>query len=952
MKIDLSCPVEVRNHACPTRERNACVVQLFNLTAKNIVSAELNICLLDKEGNPLQHTIHRCYSLHGYPLSLFEAAVGMDFNAEAVRAEIVIEKVWFDDNGVWRKERDPFTEYESNELRPCLDLDMLRYIAGPAAVGYPEEQEKVWLCVCGRPNMPDSPYCVRCRQSKEQVFASFNRQRVHQQYALKQRQLTLRSRAVREDNTRLQRIREHEYELEQARTTGDRRILVALGVTVILALALFFLGVPGLRFLSARYEMDHGNASRAEATLTQLGSFPGAAESLDRCRRLGAEQALGSGDPEVLKQAALLLRQSGDAEGAEMACKADYERATLLMEQGDYQTAAAVFTALGDWGDSATQLKEVLWREARVNYDNRNYRAAEAAFTALGDYKDSAERMRMSIYAPACELEQNGEYRTAIEQFSRVADYQDSVTHVRDCWLKMAAELEATDPLSAAEAYANSGDADALQKAMEIRVDKAMDAELAGDLVTAIGLYRLAAPMEGAMDRAIECTLTLTRQALNDQEYNYANELLASLPEDCTAAADLRLDAKYRPGLSALKKKDWQTAVDLLTAAGAWKDAPANLEKARYGLAESLRKSGSYADAAAQYTLLGDYKDSEKQLKTVRYELAKEKLEAGYFSEASALFTLLGDHKDSPTLLKQSEYHYAQSLLASGDPAAAREKLSALGSYEQADELLKACDYAEAASLRDAGETEKAAALFQRALGYEDAADQAASLYRELAAAAENDGRILAAAGYYSKITWDPEAVSKSESLYDAYYGDVAASVREANKSGDYDLALTLLASVSTMDLPEKYADLAKIGLEAAYRKGNALLKDGKPYEALPWLRKAEGLHDTAALLQKGCYLLPGTWADGNGAVYATFREDGTCTLDGKELCFNVIGYDVWLGPDQNQLTKQMIIRSISARSLTLTPTGEKAITLTRLDPASETPGTDPSNDNFAVEEE
>ena len=165
-------------------------------------------------------------------------------------------------------------------------------------------------------------------------------------------------------------------------------------------------------------------------------------------------------------------------------------------------------------------------------------------------------------------------------------------------------------------------------------------------------------------------------------------------------------------------------------------------------------------------------------------------------------------------------------------------------------------------------------------------------------------------------------------------------------------LALTLLASVSTVDLPEKYADLAKIGLEAAYRKGNALLKDGKPYEALPWLRKAEGLHDTAALLQKGCYLLPGTWVDGNGAVYATFREDGTCTLDGKELCFNVIGYDVWLGPDQNQLTKQMIIRSISARSLTLTPNGEKAITLTRLDPASETPGTDPSDDNFAVEEE
>ena len=957
MKIDLSCPVEVRNHACPTPERNTCVVQLYNLTPKNIVSAELNVCLLDRENKPLQRTIHRCYSLHGYPLSLFEASVGMEYCADAVRAEVTAEKVWFDDNGVWRKDRDPFTEYEPNTLGPCLDLDMLHYIAGPAAVGYPVEQDRVWLCVCGRPNTLTSPYCVRCRQSKEQIFASFNRQRVHQQYALKQRQLALRSRALREDNTRLQRIREHEYELEQARSSGDRRILTALGVTCALAALLFFLGVPGLRFLSARYEMDHGNAARAEQTLTQLGSFPGAAESLDRCRRLRAEQTLGGGDAAALEQASLLLRQGGDEEGAELARRADYERATLLMEQGDYRTAASLFTSLGDWNDSATQLNETLWREACVNYEGKNYQAAEAAFTALGDYKDSAERARLSIYTPACVMEAGGDYRAAIEQFSRVPEYQDSASHVRDCWLKMAAQLEPADPLAAAEAYANSGDADAIRKAMEIRVDQAMNAELAGDLETAARLYQLAAPMEGATDRAIECILTLTRQALNDQEFNRANELLASLPEDCAAAADLRLDAKYRPGIAALKKKDWQTAVDLLTAAGAWKDAPANLEKARYGLAGALRKAGDNAGAAAQYTLLGDYKDSEKQLRTVRYDLGKEKLEAGYFSEASALFALLSDYKDSPSLLKESEYHYAQSLLASGDPAAAREKLSALGDYGQTAELLKACDHTEATQLLAAGETEKAAELFLRAGNYQDAADQATALYRELATEAENDGRILAAAAFYGKIAGDTDAAAKADALYDAYYGDVAVSVREANKAGDYDRVLTLLESVVTTDLPAKYADLGKIGPEAAYRKGNALLKDGKPYEALPWLRKAEGLHDTASLLKKGCYLILGSWADSQGAPYAVFREDGTCALDGQEHCFNVTGYDVWLGSEADQLTKQMRIRSVSARNLILTPIGGKDVSLSRLDtsdvlPENTLPETEDNGNDFAVEDE
>ena len=66
--------------------------------------------------------------------------------------ELAIEKVWFDDATIWRRGTASLTEYESNALPAGRRLDQLRFVAGPDAVGYPEWQRRVWVCVCGRAN--------------------------------------------------------------------------------------------------------------------------------------------------------------------------------------------------------------------------------------------------------------------------------------------------------------------------------------------------------------------------------------------------------------------------------------------------------------------------------------------------------------------------------------------------------------------------------------------------------------------------------------------------------------------------------------------------------------------------------------------------------------------------------------------------------------------------------
>ena len=90
--------------------------------------------------------------------------------ANSCAAEASIEKVWFRDNEVWRRNPANAVEYTPNALPVSRALTNLQYVAGETAVGFPVMENGLWICVCGRPNPEEETVCVRCGRARDAIF--------------------------------------------------------------------------------------------------------------------------------------------------------------------------------------------------------------------------------------------------------------------------------------------------------------------------------------------------------------------------------------------------------------------------------------------------------------------------------------------------------------------------------------------------------------------------------------------------------------------------------------------------------------------------------------------------------------------------------------------------------------------------------------------------------------
>lgn len=114
-----------------------------------------------------------------------------------------------------------------------------------------------------------------------------------------------------------------------------------------------------------------------------------------------------------------------------------YKDALSLMNNQQYEEAITVFTALGDYKDSAEQIRVIestILEEKRAKayvdaialLEDGNYGEAHAAFEALGDYKDSQERLKESLYHQGLEYLEQGNHMDAYDSFCAAGDYGDA----------------------------------------------------------------------------------------------------------------------------------------------------------------------------------------------------------------------------------------------------------------------------------------------------------------------------------------------------------------------------------------------------------------------------------------------------------------------------------------------------------------------------------------------
>ena len=921
MKIDLTCPAEVWRAVLPGAERPACELTLYNLSDKLIVSVEVTLTLLDAAGEEIARVIHRAHDLHGLPEKPFGMLVPVEEKTAApASAEVVVEKIWFDDNSVWRRSKLPLSEYTPNALPNSRALENLRYIAGKDAVGYPQEQQGLWLCVCGRPNANGSRMCIRCHRNRTEVFANLNREAVEQQTSQRERQLDLKAKAARENASRHQALREKEYEAQMRRRRRRIALASAAAVCLTAAYGVVFHLLPYLRYRSAVELMEAGSYQEAIAAFSDMTGDVRAEENIRRCNYLDAVNQLDSGDEALLAQAQATLEGLGDYEdAAEQARQAQFLRAGLLLEQGSVDEARSLYTALEGDMDCSAQIARCDYLTASALLEKGDYAAAKGAFEALGDYEDAPDMAKEAVYRPAVAALDSGEADEAIALLGEISGYADVEAQLARAWYLKGRQLRAAGELTdAGEAFLQAGDhEDAARQANECLYQAADEAAQQNDHVTAAALFGEIPDYLDAQDRWNQETYTLAVDALGDLEYIRARSLLATLPEDYEDVATLRLEAIYRPAASAYKKADYEAAIEGFSQLGDYRDSAEQLQKARSRLAEEKRVAGDYEGALALYALLGDDEDTQDQIRLTRYQQGVQAIRDGDYAGAMALFTALGSYKDSEDKLKEATYDQAAALLAAGDYAGARPLFASLGKYSDAQQQVPACDYGLAASMAAAGQTEEAAELYLSLGNYQDAKAQGQALYYALGAAAQAEGRDRDAAAYYGLIPGYEDADSRVEAIYDAAYASARDRAQQAVDGGDYALAAAILLQVDMTDLPEKYAGLPDMLKEACYQEASRLYAAGKPYDALPFYRMIPGYRNVDSILSRSCYLILGQWLGKEGQTY-TFLPDGTCSLNGERLYYAVSAYAMQTGTAPDALALTHKVSSIAENTLTL----------------------------------
>lgn len=690
MLIDLTCPAEIFRTEMPTEEMPAAQLTLFNLSDRVIVSVEATLKLTGKNREEREKVVYRARALNGRPHSTFQMAIPCPPADSAAKAEASIEKVWFADNAVWRRDPGTAIDYIPNELPISRGLTALKYVAGETAVGFPSQQNGLWVCVCGRPNPDSEEFCARCRRQKATIFARYNREAVEKQIAQKERQLEINTRSAREDTARLQRIREEEYNRAKSRKSRRIHIAIAAGISVAVIAGAVFGAAPGLRLVSGGKALEEGRLKDAEAIYQSLGNFGNAESQLAETRyRIAKDAAENSEDPDEIAAAAAALREMDSREdAAALADEAELRLGQALLEGGDWEKARkAASRIVENSTEKSALLDACLFAEAKTHLETGEYDRAREQFLSLGNYEDAADLANECVYAPCLQLIEEGDYDTAIARLGSITNYQDSRTLILKChYLKGLSLEKAGDVDGAAAEYLLAADyEDAREKHMAMTFAQAEAALAAGDITKAAPLFSSIPDYPGAKEKSWHCLYTLGQEAFADTEYLRALELIATVPDEYEKTGDLRIRSSYLAGTAAVKRKDWESAVSLLEAAGDYKDAETQLVKARKALIEEKLEAGDLTGAERELGMLSEDKDWEKLHKQLSFLTLKAGIDAGADPEETLVALIALDYDEAKETIQSLYYTLGEQAAERREALVAAEYYIKAGSYRDAE---------------------------------------------------------------------------------------------------------------------------------------------------------------------------------------------------------------------------------------------------------------------------
>lgn len=920
MKIDLTCPVELWQYAMPDQGEGECTFTMNNLSDKVVTSVQVTLHCFDANDELLFRQTERVQGL--------KAGVGERFSLVILPSEwngvegvdLVIEKVWFDDATIWRKGNAPLAHYEPNALPAGRLLDELRFVAGPDAVGYPQVQEQVWLCVCGRANAPESQRCCRCERRRDAVFASFSQENVNHVIASHEQKLNDTARKAREENNVLQENREKQRAAKHRRRKKAVR-LIASGAALAAAVAAVTLwGIPTLKYHTASQLLADGEYDQAIAAFADMGDYRDAETQVLECEYQKASALLSEGTETSMQEAERLflsLETYGDSQ--ENAKEASYCLANLYLEERLYEKAAERYQALGSYDRSEEKLQETIYRQACDLYDAQSYEAARALLLGLEGYEPAEAKLQACAYELAREKLNAGAYERALEELSGLDEsYQDVQLLTKQAYYALA-EADAAEEAyeSAGERYLLAGEyGDAQAKANDCLYRLAVQTKEAGEYEKARELFLRIPAYLDSEGQAQSCVYEQASALMEQKDYAGAAAQLETIADYGNAQAKLD-ECRFLQAQAALDAGDAAGAEALLANIVEYRGSVTQLRRVRYQLAQADFEAERYAEALPRFEQLETYRDSQTKARQCRYAMAGAALEAAQYDAAIESFEALGSYKDSKELLEEARYQRAMAMLNQGDEAGAKTALAEMTDSKRAAQTLEEMSLKEADALYEAGDYAAAAELYAAASS-DTARERLNACRYQQALALKASGDLPGAGAAFQALGRYQDAAQQSEDCYATYYGQVAQQARDAMEAQDYEGVVRALHGFEMNALSGSYQDLPDLYNEACYQMAEQLYRDGKPYEAIAYYEQVGDYRDARKeKLGRGVYLILGEWQSATGKT-AVFRTDGTCDLMGEELCYQVSNVRLLTGPDPEHLTLTHKLSRVDETSMSL----------------------------------
>lgn len=890
MKSDLTCPVEVvsvrigqESEESGSRGQLVCVIEFFNLSEKVIDSLQMNIIGFDAEGGRIGGRLVRA-AARGEARARFSGAFLPDHLEDAERVEASVEKVWFQDGVVWRREERNVREFTPNALPEGRELDRLRAVAGPDAAGYAREDDIVWMCVCGRANRTSDDHCRRCEREREQVLRDYSFAAIDSTVGRKERQLEQQTR-----DTLRRSSEETAREMTQAQQRAQKRRRRLTAVVVVLALLAAGLaaarwGVPYAACWWAQRELDEGRAADAEETFLWVNAYwPGFMNAGERAReaeRRIIEGLLDVGTDEAFAQAASRAQALGTPEGDALYERAVLERAELARAGGELERAEELLRPLESSEAAQAMLREVIYAIAEAAQERLDYKAAIERFASLEGEGDADARRAECIYLYGRQLMREGQYALACEQFLQVTQEPDAISLIRQC-----------------------------------RYAQALEEQEAGEYAAAAELYESLGIYEEAETRAKLCRYTLGMQALGEGELETAAEQLR-LAGDYEDAQERFADAALTLGSAALAGGDYEEAVRWLEQLDGDGEADKLLKEAKYAYAQTMEEAGRSEEAALQYAELGSYEDAAQRRNAIEYALAVRDMERDP-EAALARFENLGKYQDAQEQAKACRYALAAADFEAGDYDIALERFEALGDYADSAGQAMRSRYALAKQLSSEARYNEAAAQFEACGVYLDAESLAMVARYDAAAALEEKGQYQEAASAFAALGSYEDAKARTAACETAWLGATYTAARLDMQNGDYASVIAGLEDVWQEALPQRYADIPRMYEDACLTYAQSLIDAKRPLDALPVLERIPDNTKAEKLLDAYVYRIIGRWKDTRGTEYI-FRRDGTCCIAGEERYFGGSNYDITLGDAPYPTSAGFGVVSLRNQTLTI----------------------------------